>query len=357
MDFELLKTISVAEMVTATVIVSIGLIFAIISFFIFRKIRKNLQNNNQFQLASVISDFDFIVIIAIIFVFIYLGLLSINELRESISQFNQVFTILLVSIASYTFVKVKRHLLEWYSVKISYHNSPQVKTLKTLIPTVQWFSTFTIVSLSFLICLDIVGVSIAPLIAGLGIGGLAVALALQGTLSNFFAGVNVLTDGNIRVGDYVELTEGYGGYVSIIGWRTTRIRTLSDNTVTIPNGRLADTIVTNYNFPTDEMSVYVKLGVGYFENLDNVENVVIEVATEVLANTEGAVSQSTPSVWYEEFGDDNVIFWAVLRAKGYIDSWKVKHSFIKEISTRFRQENIEISFHNTNIFMRQDKPT
>ena len=186
------------------------------------------------------------------------------------------------------------------------------------------------------------------------IGGLAVALALQGTLSNFFAGVNVLTDGNIQVGDYIELADGYGGYVSTIGWRSTRIRTLSDNTVTIPNGRLADTIVTNYNHPTDEMSVFIKMGVGYFENLDNVENVVIEVATQVIETTEGAVSQHAPTVWYEEFGDDNVNFYAVMRAKGYIDSWRVKHSFIKAISTRFRTENIEISFHNTNIFMRDE---
>ena len=63
---------------------------------------------------------------------------------------------------------------------------------------------------------------------------------------------------------------------------------------------------------------------------------------------------SRPTVWYEEFGDDNVNFYAVMRAKGYIDSWRVKHSFIKAISTRFRTENIEISFHNTNIFMRDE---
>ncbi len=352
MNMDLIKEITLTEIVFAIIIVSIGLIIGIVLFFIFRKIQQNLKANNQFQLAAVIKDFDTMVIVSTIFISIYMALLSIQVIRSSLSQFNQIFTILLIALVSYTLEKAKRHSLQWYSVKISYNNSPQIKTLKTLIPTVQWFSTLVIISLSLLICLDIIGISIAPLIAGLGIGGLAVALALQGTLSNFFAGVNVLTDGNIQVGDYIELADGYGGYVSTIGWRSTRIRTLSDNTVTIPNGRLADTIVTNYNHPTDEMSVFIKMGVGYFEHLENVENVVIEVATQVIETTEGAVSQYAPTVWYEEFGDDNVNFYAVMRAKGYIDSWRVKHSFIKAISTRFRAENIEISFHNTNIFMR-----
>ncbi len=354
MNMDLTKEITFIDIVYAITIVSTGLIIAIVFFFIFRRIQQNLKANNQSQLAAVIKDFEKMVIISSIFISIYMALLSIEVIRSSLSQFNQVFTILLIALISYTLEKSKRHLLEWYSIKINYNNSPQIKTLKTLIPTVQWFSTLVIISLSLLICLDIIGISIAPLIAGLGIGGLAVALALQGTLSNFFAGVNVLTDGNIQVGDYIELADGYGGYVSTIGWRSTRIRTLSDNTVTIPNGRLADTIVTNYNHPTDEMSVFIKMGVGYFENLDNVENVVIEVATQVIETTEGAVSQHAPTVWYEEFGDDNVNIYAVMRAKGYIDSWRVKHSFIKAISTRFRTENIEISFHNTNIFMRDE---
>lgn len=352
MNIDLLTKISITEAITALVILFLGFIIALITYLLFRRIRNNLKENNQHQLASVISDFDTIVILTIVFVFIYLGLLSIKELRDGISQFNQVFTILLVLLISYSLIKAKNHLLEWYSEKINYDNSPQTKVVKTLIPTAHWLFTLIIVSLAILINLDIIGISIAPLIAGLGIGGLAVALALQGTLSNFFAGVNVLTDGSIRVGDYVELSEGFSGIVTGIGWRTTRIRTLGNNTVILPNNRLADTIATNYSFPYDEMSVYLRIGVGYFEDLAYVENVVVEVAKEVLLNTEGAVSNYNPTVWYEEFGDDNINFWAVLRAKGYFESWAVKHEFIKAISERFKKENIEISFHNTNIFMR-----
>ena len=169
MNMDLIKEITLTEIVFAITIVSTGLIIAIVLFFIFRRIQQNLKANNQSQLAAVIKDFDKMVIISSIFISIYMALLSIEVIRSSLSQFNQVFTILLIALISYTLEKSKRHLLEWYSIKINYNNSPQIKTLKTLIPTVQWFSTLVIISLSLLICLDIIGISIAPLIAGLGI--------------------------------------------------------------------------------------------------------------------------------------------------------------------------------------------
>ena len=156
MNMDLIKEITLTEIVFAITIVSTGLIIAIVLFFIFRRIQQNLKANNQSQLAAVIKDFDKMVIISSIFISIYMALLSIEVIRSSLSQFNQVFTILLIALISYTLEKSKRHLLEWYSIKINYNNSPQIKTLKTLIPTVQWFSTLVIISLSLLICLDII---------------------------------------------------------------------------------------------------------------------------------------------------------------------------------------------------------
>ena len=148
MNMDLIKEITLTEIVFAITIVSTGLIIAIVLFFIFRRIQQNLKANNQSQLAAVIKDFDKMVIISSIFISIYMALLSIEVIRSSLSQFNQVFTILLIALISYTLEKSKRHLLEWYSIKINYNNSPQIKTLKTLIPTVQWFSTLVIISLS-----------------------------------------------------------------------------------------------------------------------------------------------------------------------------------------------------------------
>jgi len=183
---------------------------------------------------------------------------------------------------------------------------------------------------------------------------LAVALALQGTLTNFFAGLNILTDGAVRVGDYVELSDGFSGYVDQIGWRTTRIRMLSNNMVIIPNSRLADSITTNYNFPDDPMSLFIKIGVSYFSNLEHVERVTVEVAEEVMGNNTAAVQGYKPSVWYDEFADSNITFWLVLRAHGYLESWTLKHHLMKALFSRYEQEGIEISFPNRNVFFRSN---
>ena len=119
-----------------------------------------------------------------------------------------------------------------------------------------------------------------------------VALALQGTLTNFFAGLNILTDGSIRIGDFVELDGGMSGYVDQIGWRTTRIRMLANNMVIIPNTKLADSIATNYNYPEDQMSVYLEVGVSYASDLDHVERVTVEVAKQVMDET---------VAWYQKY--------------------------------------------------------
>ncbi|MCC6347545.1 MAG: mechanosensitive ion channel, partial [Nitrospirales bacterium] len=107
----------------------------------------------------------------------------------------------------------------------------------------------TTLLLGLLIILSFLGISIAPLITALGIGGLAVALALKDTLSNLFAGLHILMERSLRIGDFVRLDAGQEGYIEDITWRTTRIRTLANNMVVIPNDKLAQSVVTNYCLP------------------------------------------------------------------------------------------------------------
>ena len=112
-----------------------------------------------------------------------------------------------------------------------------------------------------LIILNGLGISIAPILATLGVGGLAVALALKDTLSNFFAGFHIIATKQIRVGDYLKLSSQEEGYVNDISWRTTKIRTLAGNLVLVPNAKLTELIVTNCSQPEKDMAVLVELSV------------------------------------------------------------------------------------------------
>ena len=122
------------------------------------------------------------------------------------------------------------------------------------------------------------GVSITPILTALGVGGLAVALALQDTLSNFFAGFYIMMAGQIRVGDYVKLDSGEEGYIVDISWRSLTIRTLPNNIVVVPNSKVAQANVTNYSLPEKRMSLLIKVGVSYDSEPDQIERILVEEA-------------------------------------------------------------------------------
>jgi small-conductance mechanosensitive channel len=107
-----------------------------------------------------------------------------------------------------------------------------------------------VLAVGTLMALGTLGISIAPLVTTVGIGGLAVALGLQETLANLFAGMQITLAGDIHVGDFIRLESGEEGYVEDVHWRETRMRTFANNLVLIPNGRLVKSVVTNYNRPS-----------------------------------------------------------------------------------------------------------
>jgi len=199
-----------------------------------------------------------------------------------------------------------------------------------------------IVLTGILVILTLLHVPIAPLVTALGIGGFAVALAFNDTLSNLFSGLHILASKLIRPGDYVRLDSGEEGYVADVTWRNTTIRTLPDNMVVIPNSRLASAIITNFNQPAKEMAVLVEVGVSYASDLDTVERVTVEVAEEVLRETSGGVEGFTPFVRYHTFSDFRIEFTVVLRVHEFVDQYALKHEFMKRLQRRYRDCGIEI---------------
>lgn len=202
----------------------------------------------------------------------------------------------------------------------------------------------TIGALGALLVLSNLGFSITPLLTALGVGSLAVALALQPTLSNLFAGIHLSIARPIRVGDYVELETGAKGFVVKIGWRATWIRELANNIIVVPNGRLADMVVTNYDMPEGEQGALVQMGVAYGSDLAEVERATIDVAREVLKEVEGGVPAFDPFIRYHTFGNSSIDFTVILRVKTFTDRYLVTHEFVKRVKARFDREGIEIPF-------------
>lgn len=173
---------------------------------------------------------------------------------------------------------------------------------------------------------------------------LAVALALQDTLSNLFAGFHILASHQIKIGDYIKLESGEEGFVTDINLRTTQIKMLANNVVLVPNEKITKAIVTNYNLPDAEIGITMQIGVHYQSNLDTVERVTIEVARDVMRTVPGGVPEYEPVVRYHTFGQSRIEFTLVLRVKTFADQYLIKHECIKRLQQRYAQEQIIIPY-------------
>ncbi|MEU3184788.1 mechanosensitive ion channel family protein [Streptomyces sp. NPDC006923] len=210
----------------------------------------------------------------------------------------------------------------------------------------------TVLAIGILVLLQTLGISVAPLLTALGVGGLAVALALQDTLANLFAGVHILVSKTVQPGDYIRLSSGEDGYVVDINWRNTVVRQLSDNLVIIPNSKLASTIMTNYHRPEQQMSLLIQVAVAYSSDLDQVERVTTEVAEKVMAEVEGGVPDHVPAVRFHTFTEAGIGFTVILRVLEFGDQYVIKHNFIKRLHERYRAEGIEIPVPGRTVVVR-----
>jgi len=267
---------------------------------------------------------------------IWIGLRLLSRIEPYLFWIDGLFFGASVFIISLVISKILAFFItRWLKVQRRFEKTPQL--IAKIVSVIVYL-------VAILIILDRLNVEITPLIASLGLGGVAIALALQSTLSNLFAGLHIISDRPINIGDYIEIEGGLSGYVEDIGWRSTRIRTRVNNFVIVPNSKLAESIIVNLSTPQKETTIVVKCGVSYESDLEKVERVTIEAAREIQENTKGAVKGFEPFFRYHTFGDSNINFSIYLRVEKPIDKFLVIHKFIKALKKRYDQESIEISW-------------
>lgn len=207
--------------------------------------------------------------------------------------------------------------------------------------------------IGFIFILHNFGVAIAPLVTALGVGGIAVALALQPTLSNLFAGLQLIASGKINIGDFIQLEGGQKGFIRDITWRNTTIETPQNNVIIVPNSKMADSIVENYFLTNREITFSVQVGVGYESDLEKVEKISIQVAQEILEKFNGGVKDFEPHVRFYNFGDSSIDLKIFLRVMEYADQFAITSEFIKALHKKYKQEGINIPFPIRTVMMNQ----
>jgi len=284
----------------------------------------------------------------IMLVALYIGMAYLPLLDPYAAEMNTAFAIIFPFYLAYFASRIVGGVIQWYGTDIAAKTESKVDD--QFLPIVKKAAYGAIFGIMIVVMLSQLGIRVETVIAAMGIGGLAVALALQPTLSNFFSGVHMVLDRPIRIGDYVELDTLDKGTVIDIGWRSTKIRTYANNIIVIPNTKLADSKIVNYSIPDPSVGFFVDCGVAYDTDLDKAEKVALETAKEIMASHNGDES-FTPFVRFREFGSSSINFRTVMRVKTLGDSYLSIHEFIKKLKKAFDREGIEIAFPQMDVHL------
>lgn len=263
-----------------------------------------------------------------------------------------LYIISIFILIAFTINRLIDALLVWYGREIAIARKQKKEEAFPFVRNV----VKVLIYVAFLvIILERLGIEVAPLIAGLGIAGLAVALALQDTLSNFFAGIHILADRPVREGDYVRLENNMEGTIEHIGWRSTKLKRLDNTEVIIPNAKLAQSTIINFSVPNEKMWVLYEIGVGYEEDIDKVEKIIYNALKKVQNEHPDFVKDSEPWVRFDKFGDYALIFKYGYMVTNYNGQFAALKAVNRELFYAFKKNKINIPFPIRTIYSEKKK--
>jgi len=220
-----------------------------------------------------------------------------------------------------------------------------VELLELVVKYVVWFAALMAV-------LSIFEVNITPFLAGAGIAGLAVALAAQDIISNFFGGAIITVDKPFKIGDRIKVDQYYGDVLSI-GPRSTRLKTLDYQIVTIPNNKITTNVIVNYAEPDQKLRITLPVSVAYGSDPKKVKEILLDIAQKTIKQTEYLLEEPAPKAFFLEFQDSSLKFILYVWARKYNLPDEVKDAINIQIAERFAAEGIEIPFPQMEIRLKK----
>jgi len=222
-----------------------------------------------------------------------------------------------------------------------------------LVPLIRKAIKVVIALLAFVMVVQNMGYKVTGLLAGLGIGGLAFALAAQSTLSNLFGSITILLDRPFRVGELVS-GDGFFGVIEEIGLRSTRVRTLDKTLVTVPNAKLADMAVDNLTL-RPRRRVRFTVGVTYETDADRMERALERIQAVVEARDD--VDHESILIRFTDFGDSSldILVQFLTTRLDWGEYLLVKQETNLAIMRELEKLGLEVAFPTRTIYMRQEE--
>ncbi|QSZ66303.1 mechanosensitive ion channel family protein [Methanofollis aquaemaris] len=330
-----------------------GLIGSVIIYWVYRLLLKRAERTESKIDDLLVAAMGKPLVITVFVVSIYFSVLYSDLIparydyilaSEYLNAFYIIIGAWVASSFSYNFI----HLYGgWMSARTESEVDDRIiEVLEVVVKYVIWF-------IAFLLILSTLQIDITPLLAGAGIAGVAVAMAAQDILSNFFGGALIVMDKPFQVRDRIKI-DGYLGDVVSIGPRSTRIQTLDYQLVTIPNSMVANSVITNYALPETRLKIKIPVSVAYGTDVKRVKEILLEIADEAVERSAAVLRYPAPSVYFLEFADSSLNFVLIVWAKAFNMSWEVQDFINTRIDERFGEEGIEIPFPQMDVHLRKD---
>ena len=212
---------------------------------------------------------------------------------------------------------------------------------KQLMPFISRVALIIISAIAAIVLLSHFNIDVSGLVATLGVGSLAVALAAQEALKDTIAGFIIMIDRPYRIGDRIEILEiNTWGDVMDIGLRSTRIRTRDNRMAIVPNSVIGSNMVVNHSYPDDKYRLQIELGVGYGSDIEQVRQILIDAVSSV----EGVLTDRSIEALFLQFGDSALIFRVRWWLKDYVDTRRMFDKVNTAMYSALTEAGIDIPY-------------
>jgi len=322
-----------------------GVFFTKIAYFIFKRIIRRVTNSTRTKLDGILVDtLEKPVIFTITILGFYLGMQQLNktpEIENLIFNTNKVLIVICVTWFVNRFVNA---IVEEYMRPVI--EMSESKSKRQLLPIITKIMTITIWIIGVIIAFNTIGYNLAGLIAGLGIGGLAFALAAKDYLQNIFGGISVFTDTPFSIDDRIKIN-GFDGTVEEIGIRSSRIRTASGSLVTIPNSMFISNSVENITLePTRKITL--RLGLTYTTSPEKMKE-SMDILKGIIIENQDIVTD-TPVIFFEKFAEFSLVLLFIYNIKKGADIPLTQNKINLQILERFKKSELDFAFPTQTIY-------
>jgi small-conductance mechanosensitive channel len=335
----------------AAMTVAAGLVLAGVAAVVIRWLKKRAETTESPLDDIILMAMGTPLVVAIIALSIYIALTRFDIVPVSMGWLinDQVINAVFVLLGAWITSVFSYNLIRTYGALVA--AKTETDLADRLIPVLEIAARYLIWFVAVLLILSTFQIDITPLLAGAGIGALALALAAQEILSNFLGGAIIAVDKPFRIGDRVRIDTFFGDVMSI-GLRSTRIKTLDNQIVNLPNAKVTSGVVINYAMPDVKMKIRIPFSVAYGSDMERVKEILLSIARDAAEKTSWVITDPAPSVYFLEFGESALTGQLILWTNNYDYSWDVQDWVNSRIARRFTDERIEIPFRQIDVRMR-----